>query len=413
MGKSHSRDLVIPENEKRNIFIAFKSYRVEHSGVFGTFCVFTFVVRYRRFRWEFDVRYNELLSLEKKLAQEFPDAILNVPKLSRHNKIFWAHDAAFLQERAKIMTKYLQDILDIDGVTESVTMLQLIGASKVSFSPELGPKGKEGYLKKSSGGYKEKFSRKAGDFFQVWTWRWFVLQDNCITWYKTPKDSVPLGALQIDQDFVITAVKRVIRVSTATRNLILYAPTERQAIDWTNTLRSFYGSSPRLQKHPFESSFPPRAKCDVQVYSVTKDYYHAVALAMLGAQREILITDWKMSPSVLLTRPPLPPLRLDQLLKYKADQGVNIFVLLYKEVEHIGQGNDSGKVKQKLESLSPNIHVLRHPNKFFGGSTAMLWSHHEKIVVIDRNVAFLGGVDLAFQRWDDEKHRVTDEDGVM
>eukprot|EP01031_Cornospumella_fuschlensis_P014538 gene14538-17755_t len=81
MGKSQSRDLVISENEKRNIFILFKSYRVEHSGSFGAFCVYTFVIRYRRFMWEFDIRYNELLSLEKKLAQEFPDSISNVPKL--------------------------------------------------------------------------------------------------------------------------------------------------------------------------------------------------------------------------------------------------------------------------------------------------------------------------------------------
>jgi len=29
-----------------------------------------------------------------------------------------------------------------------------------------------------------------------------------------------------------------------------------------------------------------------------------------------------------------------------------------------------------------------------------------------RNLCFIGGVDLAFTRWDDEKHSVTDEDGI-
>lgn len=29
-----------------------------------------------------------------------------------------------------------------------------------------------------------------------------------------------------------------------------------------------------------------------------------------------------------------------------------------------------------------------------------------------RNLCFIGGVDLAFTRWDDEKHSVTDEDGT-
>ena len=48
-----------------------------------------------------------------------------------------------------------------------------------------------------------------------------------------------------------------------------------------------------------------------------------------------------------------------------------------------------------------------------GGSTAVLWSHHEKLLVVDRNVAFVGGIDLAFNRWDDENHRVEDEDGLL
>lgn len=90
------------------------------------------------------------------------------------------------------------------------------------------------------------------------------------------------------------------------------------------------------------------------------------------------------SPTVILTRPPYPTLRLDQILQYKAQQGVKIYVLLYKEVDYVGQSNDSLRSKSYLESLHPNIRAIRHPNKFVGGATAVLWSHHEKIVVIDR-----------------------------
>lgn len=49
-----------------------------------------------------------------------------------------------------------------------------------------------------------------------------------------------------------------------------------------------------------------------------------------------------------------------------------------------GLGNDSLKCRTVLEALSPNINVMRHPNKLLGGSTAILWSHHEKLVIIDR-----------------------------
>ena len=122
----------------------------------------------------------------------------------------------------------------------------------------------------------------------------------------------------------------------------------------------------------------------VKVYTTPRDYYSAVAVALLNAQKEILITGWKNSPCVVLTRPPLPTLRLDQILKYKAEQGVKIFILLYKEVEYVGQGNDSGLARAYLTSLHKNIHCIRHPNKFIGGSTAVLWSHHEKTVIVDR-----------------------------
>lgn len=45
-------------------------------------------------------------------------------------------------------------------------------------------------------------------------------------------------------------------------------------------------------------------------------------------------------------------------------------------------------------------------------STALLWAHHEKSVVIDQSLAFLGGIDLAYGRWDDSQHRLTDVGSV-
>ena len=45
---------------------------------------------------------------------------------------------------------------------------------------------------------------------------------------------------------------------------------------------------------------------------------------------------------------------------------------------------------------------MRHPDP------ALLWAHHEKMVAIDQLVAFVGGIDLAFGRWDDSQYRLTD-----
>ena len=49
---------------------------------------------------------------------------------------------------------------------------------------------------------------------------------------------------------------------------------------------------------------------------------------------------------------------------------------------------------------------MRHPDHV--SSVVFLWAHHEKMVSIDQTVAFIGGIDLAFGRWDDSQYRLTD-----
>ena len=79
--------------------------------------------------------------------------------------------------------------------------------------------------------------------------------------------------------------------------------------------------------------------------------------------------------------------------------GVKIFVLLYKEME-MALGINSFYTKEQLQKLHPtNVKVLRHPDGI------NLWSHHEKSVIIDQRIAFLGGIDLCYGRWDTRAHR--------
>lgn len=82
-----------------------------------------------------------------------------------------------------------------------------------------------------------------------------------------------------------------------------------------------------------------------------------------------------------------------------------IYVLLYKEVE-LALGLNSFYSKQRLQSKHKNIKVLRHPDHAKAG--VFFWAHHEKIVVVDQTVAFVGGLDLCYGRWDDRHHRLTD-----
>ena len=98
------------------------------------------------------------------------------------------------------------------------------------------------------------------------------------------------------------------------------ASTLLEAQSWLQAMTEFYANSRRRYVQPYMSSSPVREQSDVRVYTLPRDYMASVAVAMLSAQQEIFITSWKNSPTVLLTRPPLPPLRLDQLLRFKAEQ---------------------------------------------------------------------------------------------
>ncbi|CAF3988017.1 unnamed protein product [Adineta steineri] len=103
-----------------------------------------------------------------------------------------------------------------------------------------------------------------------------------------------------------------------------------------------------------------------------KSYMESIAKAILLAKEEIFITDWWLSPEIMLIRPnDDETMRLDNLLEKKA--------------------------------------VIRHPNHNRLNNT-LLWSHNEKSLIIDQKIAFIGGIDLCFDRWDNEFHRLVDLD---
>ena len=51
---------------------------------------------------------------------------------------------------------------------------------------------------------------------------------------------------------------------------------------------------------------------------------------------------------------------------------------------------------------------MRHPDRNKAEITEYLWAHHEKLVIIDQQVAFVGGIDLCYGRWDNSQHLLTD-----
>uniref|UniRef100_A0A8D3D819 Phospholipase n=1 Tax=Scophthalmus maximus TaxID=52904 RepID=A0A8D3D819_SCOMX len=299
-----------------------------------------------------------------------------------------------------------------------IFQMEFIDVSQLSFIHDLGPKGlyEEGMVLKRSGGHRIPGLNCCGHSRMCYRWskRWLVVKDSFLMYMKPDSGAISFVML-VDKEFGIkmdsrdTETTHGVRVDSLSRSLVLKCSSYRHARWWGQSIEGFvqkHGSA-FLTEHRFGSFARQEENVPAKWYVNGKTYMEDVADALENAKEEIFITDWWLSPEIFLKRPVVEGnrWRLDCILKRKAQQGIKICVMLYKEVE-LALGINSGYSKRTLRHLHPNIKVMRHPDHV--SSAVYLWAHHEKIVVIDQSVAFVGGIDLAYGRWDDREHRLTD-----
>uniref|UniRef100_A0A671PT20 Phospholipase n=1 Tax=Sinocyclocheilus anshuiensis TaxID=1608454 RepID=A0A671PT20_9TELE len=302
----------------------------------------------------------------------------------------------------------------------SLLQIEFIDVSQLSFIQDLGPKGLEGIVYKRSGGHRIPGMNCCGhnEVCYRWSKRWLIVKDSFLLYMKPDTGAISF-VLLVDNEFSIkmdskyTETKHGVRIENLSRKLVLKFTSYRHARWWGQAIESFVRKHGKafLRAHRFGSFAREEENIPSKWYVNGKTYMEDVANALEDAKEEIFITDWWLSPEIFLKRPVVEGnrWRLDCILKRKAQQGVRIFVMLYKEVE-LALGINSEYSKRTLINLHPNIKVMRHPDHV--SSSVYLWAHHEKIVVIDQSVAFVGGIDLAYGRWDDSEHRLTDVGSV-
>uniref|UniRef100_A0A8B9JBT8 phospholipase D n=1 Tax=Astyanax mexicanus TaxID=7994 RepID=A0A8B9JBT8_ASTMX len=269
----------------------------------------------------------------------------------------------------------------------------------------------EGFILKRSGGHRIQGLNCFGhhQFCFRWSHRWLVVKDSFLLYMDPGLVSFVLlfdPELKVLVGSCYTDTKHGVCIENFSRKLIIKCNSYRQAQWWSHEIRGLSQKCDFFQMHRFEGFAPPRPQTFTKWYVNGSGYFSDLADALEKAKEEIFITDWWLSPEVYLKRPATGTYwRLDQILKRKAEQGVKVCVLLYKEVE-LALGINSDYSKRKLMNLHPNIKVMRHPDHV--ASVVFLWAHHEKMVAIDQSVAFVGGLDLAFGRWDDSSYRLVD-----
>lgn len=342
----------------------------------------------------------------------------NMPRLPQSSENAMREEQ-FLGRR-KQLEDYLTKILKMPMYKNYHATTEFLDISQLSFIHDLGPKGIEGMIMKRSGGHRIPGLNCCGHGRACYRWskRWLIVKDSFLLYMKPDSGAIAF-VLLVDKEFRIkvgrkeTETKYGLRIDNLSRTLILKCNSYRHARWWGGAIEEFiqkHGTN-FLKDHRFGSYAAIQDNTLAKWYVNAKGYFEDVANAMEEAKEEIFITDWWLSPEIFLKRPVVEGnrWRLDCVLKRKAQQGVRIFIMLYKEVE-LALGINSEYSKRTLMRLHPNIKVMRHPDHV--SSSVYLWAHHEKLVIIDQSVAFVGGIDLAYGRWDDNEHRLTDVGSV-
>lgn len=262
--------------------------------------------------------------------------------------------------------------------------------------------------------------------------KWFLIRHSYIVCVDAPESLEPREVFLVDSDFTTdnTSKKQLkdqsgkemaktaaasaqpknhlLKLYNAERKLKLLAKNERQLTQFKESIDFMQRNTIWSQKHRFDSFAPVRKNVFARWLVDGRDHMWQVSRAIDNARSFVYIHDWWLSPELYMRRPAAisQKWRLDRLLLRKAQEGVKIFVIVYRNIES-AIPIDSEYTKASLLDLHPNICVQRSPNQF--RQNQFFWAHHEKLVVVDNAMAFVGGVDLCFGRWDDPSHTLTDD----
>ncbi len=132
------------------------------------------------------------------------------------------------------------------------------------------------------------------------------------------------------------------------------------------------------------------------------EYFSALDDVFRRARRSIFIIGWEFDSRIRLIRDPLSHAQeeigslLDYLVRTRPD--LRIFILIWDSAFIYAFNREfAGSVKMEWLTHSRLRFCLddTHP---FGAS------HHQKIVVVDDAIGFVGGIDISSQRWDSRSH---------
>ncbi|KAH7149561.1 hypothetical protein B0J13DRAFT_309036 [Dactylonectria estremocensis] len=344
----------------------------------------------------------------------------------------------YVEKQRRILEKYLSEMirwLMFRADSNRLCRFLELSALGVRLAAEGSYHGKEGYLHIQSS--------KGLDFRRVLTpakviarhsRKWFLVRQSYIVCVESPENMNIYDVYLVDSKFGIVSKRHkmsrfgsgekkseidltveappekhhTLTLHTSERKVRLFSRNQSVMRQFEHSINEMLKQTLWYQKKRFDSFSPVRHGVFAQWLVDGRDYMWNVSRAINMAKDVIYIHDWWLSPELYMRRPAAisQKWRLDRLLQKKAREGVKIFVIVYRNVE-AAVPIDSEYTKFSLLNLHPNIFVQRSPNQF--KKNQFFFAHHEKICIVDHDVAFVGGIDLCFGRWDCPQHPVADD----
>src|SRR3984893_1465423 len=147
---------------------------------------------------------------------------------------------------------------------------------------------------------------------------------------------------------------------------------------------------------------PPRPGNALTVLIDGADALQAMAVAIAEARSHVHITGWHITPAFAMTRGERPIVLKELLAKVAAR--IPVRVLIWAGVPVPVMKPRRGDVRKIRDELTAGNHIQCALDARGGA----MHCEHEKTIVIDDRIAFVGGIDLTSfhgDRWDTPDHR--------